>query len=140
MTSINICLPPEHYYRNSSISGNSGIFDGEPCLLPQTDTDVLVILLGMIGRHLTSQRPTAYSCITMDCGSVNSRRHIDVISIANALEAKQKGLAAVMPGLHAFTGSDFPTAFYMKGKIKPLEVLENDNRRNTYPVLQQNCF
>ena len=31
-----------------------------------------------------------------------------------------------LPGLHAFTGSDFTTAFYMKGKIKPQEVLEND--------------
>ena len=50
---------------------------------------------------------------------MNSCRHIDVISIANALEAKQKGLAAAMPGLPAFTGSDFTTAFYMKGKIKP---------------------
>ena len=96
-------------------------------MIRASDTDVLVILLGMIGRHLTSQRPTAYSCIIMDCGSVNSRRHIDVISIANALaKRKQKGLAAAMPGLHAFTGSDFTTAFYMKGKIKPREVLEND--------------
>ena len=83
----------------------------------------------MIGRHLTSQRPTAYSCIIIDCGSVNCRRHIDVISIANALEAEQKGLAAAMPGLHAFTGSDFTIAFYMKGKIKPREVLENDTER-----------
>ena len=95
-------------------------------MIRASDTDVLVILLGMIGRYMTSQRPTAYSCIIMDCGSVNSRRHIDVISIANTLEAKQKGLAAAMPGLHAFTGSDFTTAFYMKGKIKPREVLEND--------------
>ena len=36
------------------------------------------------------------------------------------------GLAAAMPGLHAFTGSDFTTAFNRKGKIKPLEVLEKD--------------
>ena len=102
----------------SSVAGNA--------VIRASDTDVLVILLGMIGRHMTSQRPTAYSCIITDCGSVNSRQHIDVFSIANALEAKQKGLAAAMPGLHAFTGSDFTTAFYMKGKIKPREVLEND--------------
>ena len=62
----------------------------------------------------------------MGCGSLNSRRHIDVISIANALEEKQKGLAASMPGLHAFTGSDFTTAFHMKRKVKPREVIEND--------------
>ena len=73
----------------------------------------------MIGRHLKSQRPTAYSCIIMDCGSVNSRRHIDVISIANALEAKEKGLAAAIPCIHAYTGSDF---------------------HHCIPVLQQNCF
>ena len=80
-------------------------------MIGASDTDVLVILIGMIGRH---QIPTTYSCIIMDCVSENSRRHIDVSSIVNALEVKQKGLAAVMPGLRAFTGSDFTTAFYMK--------------------------
>ena len=40
MSSINICLPLEHCYRNSSISWNSGVFDGEPCLLPQTSCKV----------------------------------------------------------------------------------------------------
>ena len=61
----------------------------------------------------------------MDCGSGNSRRHIDVSSITNALEAKQKGQAAAMPGLHVFTGSDFTPTFYRKGILKPLEVLEH---------------
>ena len=56
------------------------------------DTDVLVILLGILGRHLTSQRPTAYSRIILDCGSGNIRRHVDVSSIANSVETKQKGL------------------------------------------------
>ena len=54
---------------------------------------------------------------------------IDVSSIATALESKQKGLAAAMPGHHAFTGSDFTTAFYRKGKIKPLEVLERKTQK-----------
>ena len=89
-----------------------------------SDTDVLVILLGMLGRHLQSE--TSYSRIIMDCGSGNDRRHIDVGSIATALEAKQNGLAAAMPGLHAFTGCDFTAAFYRKGKTKPLELLEKD--------------
>ena len=31
-----------------------------------------------------------------------------------------------MPGPYAFTDSDFTTAFYRKGKIKPLEVIEKD--------------
>ena len=105
-------------FHASSVAGNA--------VIRASDTDVLVILLGMIGRHLTNQRPTTYSRIIMDCGSGNSRRDIDASNIANAMEAKQKGLAAAMPGLHAFTGSDLSTAFYKKGKIKPLEVLEKD--------------
>jgi len=91
-----------------------------------SDTDVLIILLGMLGRDLLSERARGYSRILMDCGSGNTRRHIDVTQIARALESKQKGLAAAIPGLHAFTGSDFTTAFYRKGKVKALEVLEKD--------------
>ena len=98
-------------FHASSAAGNA--------VIRASDTDVLVILLGMIGRHLTSQRPTAYSCIIIDCGSGNSRRHIDVSSIANALDAKQKGLAGAMPGPLAFTGSDFTTALYIcAGSVK----------------------
>ena len=82
-----------------------------------SDTGVLVILLRIIGIHLTSQIPTSYSRIIMDCRLGNSRRHIDVSSIANAMEAKQKGQAAAMPGLHALTGSDLTTTFYRKGII-----------------------
>ena len=69
-------------FHASSVAGNA--------VIRASDTDVLVILLGMIGRHLTSQRPTTYSCIIMDCGSGNIRRLIDVRSIANALEANRR--------------------------------------------------
>ncbi|CAM1296565.1 Uncharacterised protein r2_g591 [Pycnogonum litorale] len=31
-----------------------------------------------------------------------------------------------MPGLHTFTGCDFTTAFYRKGNVKPLEVLQKN--------------
>ena len=75
---------------------------------------------------MPSQRPTAYSCIIMDCGSGNNHQHIDVSSIANVLDAKQMGLDAAIPGPHGFTGPDFTTAFYRKGKIKPREVLEQN--------------
>ncbi|KAJ8031889.1 hypothetical protein HOLleu_25241 [Holothuria leucospilota] len=92
-----------------------------------SDTDVMVILLGMLGRHMEeSHTETAYRRIIMDCGSGNNRRHIDVSKIATALESTQKGLAAAIPGLHAFTGCDFTASFYRKGKVKPLEVLQKD--------------
>lgn len=92
-----------------------------------SDTDVLVILLGMIGRHMGSQGATTYNRLIMDCGSGNNRRHIDVVSIATNLESSQTGLAAAMPGLHAMTGCDFTTAFYRKGKVKPLDILQKDS-------------
>lgn len=92
-----------------------------------SDTDVLVILLGMIGRHMGSQGATTYNRLIMDCGSGNNRRHIDVSSIATNLESSQTGLAAAMPGLHAMTGCDFTTAFYRKGKVKPLDILQKDS-------------
>ena len=94
-----------------------------------SDTDVLVILLGMIGKHLNENRHMSYGRIIMDCGKGNKCRDIDVIHITSALEAKQTGLAAVMPGLHAFTGSDCTTTFYKKGKLKSLTILEKDKER-----------
>ena len=63
----------------------------------------------------------------MDCGAENECRYIDITSTVNDLENKQVGLSVAMPGLHAFTGYDFTAAFYRKGKIKPYEILENDN-------------
>lgn len=75
---------------------------------------------------MTSDQSTSYSRIIMDCGSGNSRRHIDASSIASTLESNQEGLASALSGLHAFTRSDFTAAFYRNGKMKPLEVLKKD--------------
>ena len=87
-----------------------------------SDTDVLVILLGMLERQMGGNP----NKIIMDCGSGNTRRYIDISSIATELEAKQPGLAAAQPGLHAFTGCDFTSAFYRKGKVKLFEILAED--------------
>lgn len=91
-------------------------------LIRTSDTDVIVILIGMLGRNLLERRP-----IVTDCGSWNKRRYIDITSTVNALENKQAGLPASMPSLHAFTGCDFTAAFYRKGKTKSYEILEKDN-------------
>ena len=64
--------------------------------------------------------------IIMDCCNGNSRRHMDVSNIVSALEAKQVGLAAALPAMHALTGCDYTSAFYKKGKVKLLDILEND--------------
>jgi len=93
-------------------------------LVRASDTDVIVILLSMIGRHI--QNGQTPGVVIMDCGTGNSRRYIDVTAIANALETKQRRLSTALAGLHAFTGCDFTSSFYRKGKIKPYEILEND--------------
>ena len=62
----------------------------------------------------------------MDYGSINNRRYIDISDIATDLESMKKGLATAMPELHAFTGCDFTTAFYRKGKVKALDILQKD--------------
>ena len=64
--------------------------------------------------------------IIMDRGNGNSRGHIDLSNIVSALESKHVSLAAALPAMHAITGCDFASGFYRKGKVKPLDILEND--------------
>ena len=75
-----------------------------------SDTDVLVILIGALGRQCPEVR-SAHKII-MDCGMGNNRRYIDVTNITNRLEEEKPGLPAALPGYHAFTGCDFTSAFY----------------------------
>ena len=98
-------------------------------LVRASDTDVLVILIGMLGREQRNSGPIAdLQRIIMDCGNGNSRRYIDVSTVVNALESKQAGLAAALPVMNALTGCDYASAFYRKGKVKSLRILENDTK------------
>ena len=93
-------------------------------IIRASDTDVLIIILGMLGRNKRDGIPMKN--IIMDCCSGNERRYLNVTTIVATLEEKQAGLAAALPGLHAFTGCDFTASFFRKGKIKPYEILEKD--------------
>ena len=79
-------------------------------LVRASDTDVLVILIG----YLEKCRPevAAGSHIVIDCGLKKSRRLINVTAIKEKLEETRQGLAAAIPGCHAFTSCDFISAFY----------------------------
>lgn len=79
-------------------------------LVRASDTDVLIILIGLLGRKLPEERTR--STIIMDCGSGNSRRYIDVSNIVDVLEERKAGLSRALPGYHAFTGCDFTSSFY----------------------------
>ncbi|KAK4318061.1 hypothetical protein Pmani_010908 [Petrolisthes manimaculis] len=93
-------------------------------IIRASDTDVLVILIGFLGKINLKERTR--STIIMDCGSGNSRRYINVTNIVNVLEERQPGLSRALLGYHAFTGCDFTSSFYRKGKLKPLEIIEKD--------------
>ena len=67
-------------------------------------TDILVIVVGMVGRRIYRQY---YINVIMNCGSGNHWRHIDITNIVTNLELKQRGLATAIPGLNAFVGCDF---------------------------------
>ncbi|XP_041481075.1 uncharacterized protein LOC121428475 [Lytechinus variegatus] len=89
-----------------------------------SDTDILVILIASLGQL----RPEVRSAklIIMDCGMGNNRRFINVSNITDVLEESTPGLLRAMPAYHAFTGCDFTSAFYRKGKTKPLEIITKD--------------
>ena len=89
-------------------------------LVRATDTDILVLLIGMIGRHKRfSEERIPYERIIMDCGEGNERRLADVTQISTELEEIHGGLSAAVIGFHSFTGSDFTSAFFGKGKKRP---------------------
>ena len=92
-----------------------------------SDTDVLIILLAMIGKHNEDDTPIVYNSINMDVGVGNSQRLIDVSQIYETLEILSPGLPVALPGLHSFTGSDYTAAFYWKGKLTPLKLLMEED-------------
>ena len=79
-------------------------------LVRASDTDVLVILLGYLGK--CQPEVSSGSQIIMDCGVGKNRRLINVTAVKEKLEQTCSGLAAAIPGYHAFTGCDFTSAFY----------------------------
>jgi hypothetical protein len=88
-------------------------------LVRSTDTDVLIILLGLSGWSEGIK-------IILDYGTANHRRYIDVSTLAANLDEKQPGITQALIGLHALTGCDLTSCFFRKGKVKPLQRLEAD--------------
>ena len=85
-------------------------------LVSSSDTDVLIILLGLSGR---SEGMTTI----LDYGSGNHRRYIAVAAI---LEEKKPGITGALIGFHALTGCDFPSCFFRKGKVRSFQWLEEE--------------
>ena len=67
-----------------------------------TDTDVLIIILGMLAKHQEEQHPVKYTSITMYVGAGNSQRYIDVSSLFATLEDKCAGITPSLLGLQFY--------------------------------------
>lgn len=80
-----------------------------------SDTDIAVILLYHCYRF--------QSTLWMDIGTVskNNRRYVSLTAIWKELGPD---LCAALPAFHAFTGSDYTSAFVRKGKVRPFKTLE----------------
>ena len=103
-------LQGDHEEADTLIAFHVANLSEEDAVVRASDTDVLVILIGAIGRQIQSDR--SLPNIIMDCGMGNNQRYINVTNIADILEERIPGLASALPGFHAFTGCDFTSAFY----------------------------
>ncbi|KAK3890329.1 hypothetical protein Pcinc_005711 [Petrolisthes cinctipes] len=123
----NAHLQGDHEEADTLIAFHAATITAGHIIVRAPDTDVLVILICAIG----SQRPKVRSMsnIILDCGMGNTRRFINVSNIVEVLEECKSGLPQALPGYHAFTGCDFTSAFYMKGKVKPFNIMKKDATR-----------
>ncbi len=85
------------------------------------DTDVMILLLYHVSHFQVTPR------VWMDAGlsGNNTRRYINITQMLSKMEPVE---VDALPGLHAFTGSDFTASFMNKGKQKPLDIMRKDVR------------
>lgn len=79
------------------------------------DTDILINFL----PHVRSF--SAHVWLDVGLSNKNTRRYIDVTALAEKLGPD---LCSALPGFHHFTGADYTAAFYGKGKVRPLALME----------------
>ena len=83
-----------------------------------TDTDICVVLL-------SNAHKLQMSHLWYDTGldHDNSRCYIDITKLSNDLS-----ICNALPGLYAFTGCDYTPFFFRKGKVKPIEIMEKQQK------------
>ena len=110
-------LQCQHEEADTLLAFHANSISSGTIMVRSTDTDVLIILLGLAGRSEGIN-------IILDYGSGNHRRYIGVSELAAILEEEQPGLTEALIGLHALTGCDFTSCFFRKGKVRPFQRLE----------------
>ena len=121
---------PENLQRTHTEADTLLAFHAAECkgelVVRATDTDVLIILLGMLSKHSKEQLPVKYGNIFIDVMAGDSQRFIDVTRIHSALEDSHPGITAALAGLHCFAGCDYTGSFYRKGKLMPFKLLRDE--------------
>ena len=88
-----------------------------------SDTDIGLLVLLVHHVHRVS------SMVWMEIGSKGMRnlryRYLNARKIAERLGPD---ICAALPGLHAFTGCDYTSAFIRHGKIKPFETAQHNEK------------
>ena len=101
-----VCLHAKHV---------DNVVDTANIIVRASDTDIAVILI----HHSFKFSATLW----MDTGTVSgrNRRCVNLTRIAANLGPR---MCEALPAFHAFTGTDYTSAFVRKGKLKPLKLLE----------------
>jgi len=81
------------------------------------DTDVFILLLYHVSHQ---QNCTSEVCMDVGLSTNNTRRYISISSLEYDLE---QSVIDALPGLHAFSGSDYTSSFMNKGKIRALQLI-----------------
>ena len=109
----------QHEEADTLIAFHVGRVERGTVVVRSSDTDIVVVLTA-----LASKKPDL--SIIMDYGTGNTRRFIDISSIATELEKHQPGLCDALTGFHALTGCYFTSSFYRKRKNKPFDILTSN--------------
>ena len=95
------------------------------------DTDVLIIAPANMGKL-----PAGINAwLEMGLHMNNTLRYVNMNQLHQALG---NSLCVLLPGFHAFTGSDHTASFNRKGKIRPLKLLErSEDAIKAFSVLKE---
>ena len=88
-------------------------------IVRSSDTYVLIIML--THDHVLP----AQLWLEVGVSAKNSRRYIDVSKLAEDMGPE---LCNSIAGLHAFMGCDYTASFLHKGKVRPLSLMEKNQR------------
>ena len=101
----------------------------EAAVIVSEDTDVFVLCLAF---------QTRITCpLYQKCGTQTRTKYVD---IAKVVQAHGEEFCKALPGVHAFTGCDYVSAFAGHGKVSALQLVRRDKAfQETFQQLGESC-